>query len=103
MLATQRAGQRALEFDLWEGESLEPQHNRHLARYVVTDLPDAPAGDVLLAVDVTVDVDGVVRVGATELVSGDRPTVGTVLASGLPRGELDRLRSQLAGEADAAT
>ena len=95
VLLTSNAGQRRLEFDLWEGESTDCRLNRHLARYAVTDLPSAPAGDVLVVVEITVDVDGTLRVVASELVSGERPPVETVVQAGLPRAEVARLRDEL--------
>jgi molecular chaperone DnaK len=92
LLPTQTNGQRRLEFDLWEGEANDPSANRHLGRYAVSDLPDAPAGEVLVMVELTLDVDGTVRLAASELVSGERPPVETVISVGLPRAEVNRLR-----------
>ena len=95
VLVTSNTGQRRLEFDLWEGESADCRLNRHLARYAVTDLPAAPAGDVLVVIEITVDVDGTLRVVASELVSGERPPVETVVQAGLPRAEVTRMRNEL--------
>jgi molecular chaperone DnaK len=94
LLPTHSAGQRRLEFDLWEGEAADPAANRHLGRYAVSDLPEAPAGDVLVLIELTLDVDGTVRLAASELVSGERPPVETVISVGLPRAEVTRLRDQ---------
>jgi molecular chaperone DnaK len=85
LIATSRDGQRDLVFSVWEGEDGVPTSNRLLARYVVNDLPAAPAGEVLVLVELTVDVDGTCRVTATELVSGERPTMQVLGQSGLPR------------------
>jgi molecular chaperone DnaK (HSP70) len=85
-----------VEFDLWEGESEDPAVNRHLGKYAVVDLPEAPAGDVLVLVEVTIDTDGVVRLGASEMVSGDRVTLEQIAHAGLPRSEVSRLAKQLA-------
>ena len=95
LLSTRSDDQARLEFDLWEGESTEPAKNRHLGRYAVVDLPPAPAGDVLCLVEVTIDTDGVVRLGATEMVSGERLTLEQVFHAGLSRGEVTRLARQL--------
>ena len=91
VLATRSDDQARLEFDLWEGESADPAKNRHLGRHAVIDLPPAPAGDVLALVEVTLDTDGVVRLGATELVSGERLTIEHVFHAGLSRAEVARL------------
>ena len=91
LLSTRSDEQARLEFDLWEGESPDPSQNRHLGRYAVVDLPPAPAGDVLCLVEVTIDTDGVVRLGATEMVSGERLTLEQVFHAGLSRAEVTRL------------
>ncbi|HEY1558358.1 MAG TPA: Hsp70 family protein [Kofleriaceae bacterium] len=97
VLATRQDDQARIEFDLWEGESPDPAQNRQLGRYAVVDLPQAPAGDVLVLVEVTVDTDGTVRLGATELVSGERLTLEQVYHAGLARADVARLARQLEG------
>lgn len=96
VLPTRHDDQVRVEFDLWEGESPDPSANRHLGRYAVVDLPEAPGGDVLVLVEVTIDTDGVLRLGASELVSGERVTIEQVYHAGLSRSEVARLAKQLA-------
>ena len=95
VLATRQDEQARIEFDLWEGEAPEPAQNRHLGRYAVLDLPAAPAGDVLVLVEVTVDTDGTVRLGATELVSSERLTLEQIFHAGLSRAEVSRLQRKM--------
>jgi hypothetical protein len=59
-------------------------------------LPEAAAGDVLVLVEITIDTDGVLRLGASELVSGDRVMVEQVYHAGLSRADVARLTKQLA-------
>jgi len=96
LLATRTDEQARMEFDVWEGESPDPAQNRHLGRYAVLDLPAAPAGDVLALIEVTLDTDGVVRLGASELVSGERLTLEQIFHAGLARAEVGRLAKVLA-------
>jgi len=96
LLPTRHDDQVRVEFDLWEGESPDPSANRHLGRYAVVDLPEAPGGDVLVLVEVTIDTDGVLRLGASELVSGDRVMIEQVYHAGLSRSDVARLVKQLA-------
>ncbi|MDQ3338945.1 MAG: heat shock 70 family protein [Myxococcota bacterium] len=96
VFGTKHENQARIEFDLWEGESNDSTKNRHLARYAVVDLPDAPAGDVLVLLELTVDTDGTVRLGATELVSGDRLQLEQIFHAGLARADVTRLAHQLA-------
>jgi len=95
LIATTRDRQRELVFTVWEGEAEEAALNTLLARYQVGDLPEAPAGEVLVLIEVTVDVDGTCRVGAEELVSGQRPPVQVLQQTGLPRHALIPLMSRI--------
>ena len=91
LLPTRHDDQVRVEFDLWEGESSDPSANRHLGRYAAVDLPEAPAGDVLVLVEITIDTDGVLRLVASELVSGDRVMIEQVYHAGLARSDVVRL------------
>jgi len=94
VFATRHQDQPTIEFDVWEGESPDPAQNRHLGRYAAVDLPAAPAGDVLVLVEITLDTDGTVRLGASELVSGDRLQLEQLYHAGLARAEVTRLARQ---------
>ena len=83
--------QTRIEFDLWEGEAVEPALNRLLGRYATPELPRAAAGDVLVVLEVTIDSDGTIRLAASELISGERLMVEQLLHSGLARSEVARL------------
>ena len=90
-LLTHADEQTRIEFDLWEGESIEPAQNRLLGRYATPELPRAAAGDVLVVLEVTIDSDGTIRLAASELISGERLMVEQLLHSGLARSEVVRL------------
>jgi molecular chaperone DnaK len=96
VFATKHDDQARIEFDIWEGESPDPAGNRHLGRYAAVDLPDAPAGDVLVLLELTLDTDGTVRLGASELVSGERLQLEQIFHAGLARADVTRLARQLA-------
>ena len=96
VFATKQDEQLRIEFDVWEGESPESARNRHLGRYAVLDLPVAPAGDVLVLVELTLDTDGTVRLSASELVSGERLQLEQVFHAGLARADVARLARQVA-------
>lgn len=95
VLATQHDNQARIEFDVWEGESPDSHRNRHLGRYAAVDLPEAVAGDVLVLVELTLDTDGTVRLGATELVSSERLQLEQIFHTGLARADVARLARQL--------
>jgi len=96
VFATRTDDQSRIEFDLWEGDSPDAARNRHLGRYAVLDLPAAPAGDVLVLVEITLDTDGTVRLSASELVSGERLQLEQLYHAGLARADVARLQRELA-------
>jgi len=96
IIATTRDGQRELAFDIYEGESPDPRDNRHLGRYACINLPDARAGEVLVLVELTVDVDGLLHVSVRELGSDDRPELHLVATAGLTRADVRTLSRSLA-------
>ncbi len=93
IVATTRAGQRELELDVYEGESPALADNRLLGRFVCSGLPDGPAGQVMVVLDFTVDVDGILSLSATELGANRRPQLHLRATAGLTRGEVRRLRT----------
>lgn len=96
VFATKKDDQTRIDFDIWEGESHDPAQNRHLSRYAVLDLPEATAGDVLVLVEVTLDTDGTIRLGASEMVSGERLQLEQVFHAGLARSDVVRLAKAMA-------
>ena len=97
IMATTRDGQREMTIDLFEGESPDLADNRHLGRFSCRGLPDAPAGEVLVLIELTVDVDGILRVSASEMGTGNRPELRLVATAGLTRAEVKRLSADRAG------
>ncbi|HRC57257.1 MAG: Hsp70 family protein [Myxococcales bacterium] len=91
---TKQANQQAIEFDLWEGSSSDAASNTHLGRFAVVELPPAPAGEVLALVEVTIDVDGTVRLAGTELISSQGLSIEQLSHTGLPRIEIERLANE---------
>jgi molecular chaperone DnaK len=96
ILSTTRDGQREVELDVYEGESPALADNRLLGRFVCTGLPEAPAGQVLVMFDFTVDVDGILAVSASELGTNRRPELHLRATAGLTRAHVHRLRDSLA-------
>ncbi len=91
VLLTKLENQQTIEFDLWEGSSTDPAGNTHLGRFAIVELPPAPAGEVLALIEVTIDVDGTVRLASTELISSQGLSVEQLSHTGLPRPEIERL------------
>jgi len=102
VLATTRDGQRELEIEVYEGDAPDVHNDSLLGTFVLGGLPDAPAGEVVVLVDFTLDVDGLLHVAAHEMQSGANAEVKLRPASGLSRREVRRLAEARATQAAAA-
>lgn len=91
ILATTKDDQQELYFEVYEGESANPGVNRQLGRFVCRDLPNAPAGEVMILVEFTVDVDGILRVSTSELGTGQARELRLIATAGLTRTEVARM------------
>jgi molecular chaperone DnaK len=96
IVATTRDDQRELAIDVYEGESRRIEDNRHLGRFVCSGLPEGPAGTVMVVLDFTINVDGILRVSASELGSDRHPELRMTATAGLTRQEVRRLARELA-------
>ncbi len=97
VVATTRDGQAELAIDVYEGEAPEPSRDRPLGTFFLSGLPSAPAGEVLVMLDFTVDADGIVWVSGREMATGARAEVRLQPATGLPRSDVRRLAQDRAG------
>lgn len=70
VVQTARDDQRELRLELFEGEGEDVHDARRVGLVTLGALPAAPAGEVSILVDFTVDVDGLIRVDARDLSSG---------------------------------
>jgi molecular chaperone DnaK len=93
ILPTTEDGQREVTVEIYEGEAVDISGNRHLGTFVLGGLPDAPAGEVMVLLELTVDVDGLLSVTGREMTSGVRAEVRLATASGLSRADVRRLRA----------
>lgn len=91
IIATTLDNQIELYFEVYEGESASPASNRQLGRFLVGDLPKAPAGEVMILVEFTVNVDGILHVSTSELGTGERRELRMLATAGLSSSEVHRL------------
>lgn len=91
IVPTTEDDQTEVYFEVYEGEASDPAENRQLGRFVCRDLPKAPAGEVMLLVEFTVDVDGILKVSTTELGTGERRELRMLATAGLTRAEISKI------------
>jgi molecular chaperone DnaK len=91
LISTNRDSQRELPVEVYAGESIDVRRNRHLGTFVLGGLPDAPAGEVMVLVDFTVDIDGCLTISAREVTSGAHADIRLTATCGLTRTEVHDL------------
>lgn len=68
LIPTTRDGQREITVEIHTGDG--SRLTRHLATLALGGLPDAPAGEAVVMIELTLNVDGLLEVSARELSSG---------------------------------
>ncbi|MBI4511471.1 MAG: Hsp70 family protein [Deltaproteobacteria bacterium] len=96
ILTTSGDDQAELAIEVYQGEDVELERNRHLSTVVLGELPKTRAGEVMVLVDFTVDVDGILGISARELGSSVPVSIQVKASSGLPRSDVDRLAKERA-------
>ncbi|MEZ4403750.1 MAG: hypothetical protein R3B06_27245 [Kofleriaceae bacterium] len=89
LIARDRPDRTAVDVELWE-ESTPP---RPYGRYHITGLP--PGAGAIAACEITVDVDRIPRIEASDLVNGGALTVTPVVEVGLAPAAHAELRSRV--------
>jgi molecular chaperone DnaK len=91
VFSTFEDNQDFVAIEVYQGENPMISGNRGLGRFVLGDLPLAPAGAVRVEVSFTMDADGILHVSATELVSGKATSVTIQAQSGLSEKDVQRM------------
>ncbi len=91
VFTTTSDGQDFVSIEVYQGEEPMAAKNRLLGKFILGDLPHAPAGKVKVEVQFTLDCDGIVRVEARDVASGKATSKKILASSGLSPDEVDRL------------
>jgi molecular chaperone DnaK len=98
VFSTTEDDQDFVAIEVVQGEQTVASQNRLLGRFILGDLPKRPSGQVRVEVSFTMDADGILHVGATEMTSGRVTSIVIQASSGLSQGEVDRLQATYARE-----
>jgi molecular chaperone DnaK len=84
VFATTFDNQTHVDIEVYQGEASTVDGNRYLGELQLAGLPPAPGGSVRVAVDFTIDADGILQVTAREPATGRKaearlrpPTAGS--------------------------
>ncbi|UJR83548.1 molecular chaperone DnaK [Sandaracinus amylolyticus] len=91
VFATSRDDQQVVKIVVLQGESEIARENDFLAQFALTGLRRAPAGEVEIEVEFEIDEDGIFRVAAMDVESGEAQAIEVVAQTGLDDAEIARM------------
>ncbi len=94
LFATNIDDQEFVEVEIYQGEADTISGNRRLGQVHLHDLPKGKAGTVRIRLTVTVDVESILRVTATELSTGNSAQVRIAPSGGLSQEDLSDIVEQ---------
>ena len=93
IFATTEDKQTFVTIEVFQGDDADIKKNRLLGEFTLGGLPSGKAGDVHVEVSFTVDVDGILQVGAKEMATGKAASIKVAAFSGLSGSEVAKLAS----------
>src|SRR5262245_27890071 len=91
IFSTATDNQTSVEVHVLQGERSMARDNRTLGRFHLAGLPPAPRGLPQIEVTFDIDANGIVNVSAKDKATGKEQTITISGASGLGKGEVDRM------------
>jgi molecular chaperone HscA len=88
---TYNDGQTAIKIHVVQGEREMAEHNRSLGEFILTDIPQLPAGIARVAVNFAVDADGLLTVSALEKTTGKTQTITIKPSYGIEPEDMERM------------
>jgi molecular chaperone DnaK len=91
IFSTAADNQPSVEIHVLQGERDMARDNRTLGRFTLEGIPPAPRGVPQIEVTFDIDANGIVSVKAKDLGTNKEQTITITGASGLDRGDIDRM------------
>ncbi|MBI2841630.1 MAG: molecular chaperone DnaK [Acidobacteria bacterium] len=88
---TVQDNQKMVRVHVLQGEREISELNKSLGVFMLTGIPDAPAGTPHIDVSFTIDANGIVQVTAVDRASGNKQEVQITASSGLTESEIQRM------------
>lgn len=88
---TYQDGQNGMQIHVVQGEREMAAHNRSLAHFELLGIPALPAGIARIAINFTVDADGLLTVSAQEKTTGVQQSVHVKPSYGLPVEQIEKM------------
>jgi molecular chaperone DnaK len=91
IFTTAADNQTTVEIHVLQGERPMAKDNRSLGRFLLTDIPPAPAGVPQIEVAFDIDANGILNVSAKDLATGKQQSITIKASSGLTDAEIKRM------------
>lgn len=91
VFTTAADNQTTVEIHVLQGERPMAKDNRSLGRFLLTDIPPAPAGIPQIEVAFDIDANGILNVSAKDLATGKQQSIVIKASSGLSEDEIKRM------------
>ncbi len=100
VFSTAADNQTSVEIHVLQGEREMAADNKTLARFILDGIPPAARGTPQVEVNVDMDADGILNVGAKDKASGKSQSVRIEASTSLSKEEIEKLKAEAAKHAD---
>lgn len=92
VFSTATDGQTSVEIHVLQGERAMARDNKSLGKFLLTGIPPAPRGVPQIEVSFEIDVNGILKVSATDKGTGREQSIRITNTGGLSSSEVERMR-----------
>ena len=89
-------GQTSVEVHVLQGERPMAKDNKSLGKFLLTGIPPAPRGVPQIEVSFDIDVDGILKVSAVDIGTGQANSIVISNTGGLTQAEIQKMRMEAA-------
>jgi molecular chaperone DnaK len=94
IFSTAMDGQTSVEIHVLQGERAMAKDNKSLGKFLLAGIPIAPRGVPQIDVNFEIDVNGILKVAATDRGTGREQSLRITNTGGLNQGEIERMRQE---------
>ncbi len=98
--STATDGQTTVEIHVLQGERAMAKDNKSLGKFLLTGIPPTPRGVPQIEVSFEIDVNGILKVSATDRGTGREQSIRITNTGGLSNTEIERMRQEAESYAD---
>lgn len=101
IFSTATDGQTSVEIHVLQGERAMARDNKSLGKFLLTGIPPAPRGVPQIEVSFEIDVNGILKVSATDKGTSKEQSIRITNTGGLSASEVERMRIEAEKYAEA--